>query len=111
MLRSSQKLNFSYPEREGGSCCSIIACKRTHFGGAFNKYLCTFLEIRSNSRPVCPVSAIYPGCFFLVVALTVAVFFCMRNSKVDDILSIDCVDDAIFTKIADHLHFNHSAQN
>ncbi|HYG51894.1 MAG TPA: hypothetical protein VD905_13375, partial [Flavobacteriales bacterium] len=56
------------------------------------------------------LGAVNPGCFFLVVALAVAVLFSVGHCKIDNILAVNRVNNAIFTQIADYLHFNHSAQ-
>jgi hypothetical protein len=55
-----------------------------------------------------PIRAINPRGLFLLIALTVAKLFRVRNGEIDDILAVDRVDYTVLSEIADDLHFDHS---
>src|SRR5579875_2161743 len=107
---AAQQLYLSYPHGKRCTGGTIITGKAAYFRRAFYKHLCAFGEVRCYGCTVGPVGAIYPGGFFLVVALAVLVLFCMGYRKVDNVFTVYCVYYAIFSKIANYLHFNHSAQ-
>ena len=106
----AQQLDVADPKGKGSSGGAIVPLKRTGFRLPLHVYLFSFGEVLCDRSSIRPIRAVYPNCFFLLIALAVLVLFSVGNGEIDDVPSVHGVNGTIFSKVADDLHFDHSAQ-